>query len=229
MDYEPWLVDSKTYDSYYGTASENKQRLNATLAIIILVICCSGGFSYEKQMGTVYLIRSTKMGRKSTYLRKTALNSAMALFAWAIVYIRELFDFVNANGTETFAAPVYNISELSLFPFGVTLGGYLLLLYVVRLVMLICVAQIVLVISELTSIILTSYVVGFCILCIPALLGILGVGPLTYVSPMIPVSSAEIMWSLGNGSLTLILSWAIMIIVTIVVSIFGYRRWVKIG
>ena len=120
----------------------------------------------------------------------------MAAIVWCAIYFREFITFIADNGTETLSAPVQNISALSQFPLNISFEGYVAMLYVIRLVMLILTSFIALLISHYCLRITTSYIVNLAVLGLPALLVILGADVLKYLSPLIPVSSAEIMWSL---------------------------------
>lgn len=226
-DYEPWLVDQKVYNSFYGTASRDRQRLNATIAIFLLVLCCAGVFAYERQSGVVSTVRSLKRGRGVLFLRKVLVCALMAVVVWVTVYIREFANFITLNGANTLGAPVQNISALAEFPLKVTFGQYLFILYGIRLLMLILTSFVVLAISQCAVNVQLSYILGFSILGIPALLTILGADIMKYLSPLVPISSAEIMWNLGAGTLTAILTWIIWCVIGISILVIGYRKWAK--
>ncbi len=225
--YAPWLVDYKTYASVYGNESRDRQRLNAAIAICLLAFSCAGITAFERQSGVEKMVRSTKKGRSSLFAKKAIVASLMAAIVWCAVYVREFMQFVAINGTETFSAPVQNISALSQFPLKISFAGYLAMLYAIRLVMLILTSFIALLISHFCSRINTSYIVNLAVLGAPAILVILGTDVLKYLSPLIPVSSAEIMWSLTGNSLMPIITWVIMVTFGILALIAAGRKWCK--
>lgn len=225
--YAPWLVDYKTYASVYGNESRDRQRLNAAIAICLLAFSCAGITAFERQSGVEKMVRSTKKGRSSLFAKKAIVASLMAAIVWCAVYLREFMQFVAINGTETFSAPVQNISALSQFPLKISFAGYLAMLYAIRLVMLILTSFIALLISHFCSRINTSYIVNLAVLGAPAILVILGTDVLKYLSPLIPVSSAEIMWSLTGNSLMPIIAWVIMVTFGIFALIAAGRKWCK--
>lgn len=225
--YAPWLVDYKTYASVYGNESRDRQRLNAAIAICLLAFSCAGITAFERQSGVEKMVRSTKKGRSSLFAKKAIVASLMAAIVWCAVYLREFMQFVAINGTETFSAPVQNISALSQFPLKISFAGYLAMLYAIRLVMLILTSFIALLISHFCSRINTSYIVNLAVLGAPAILVILGTDVLKYLSPLIPVSSAEIMWSLTGNGLMPIIAWVIMVTFGILALIAAGRKWCK--
>lgn len=223
--YAPWLVDYKTYASVYGNESCDRQRLNAAIAICLLAFSCAGIAAFERQSGVEKMVRSTKRGRSSLFAGKTIVASLMAVTVWCAVYLREFFAFVADNGIETLSAPVKNIAMLSQFPLEISFAGYLAMLYAIRLIMLILTSFIALLISHYCLRITTSYIVNLAVLGLPALLVILGADVLKYISPLIPVSSAEIMWSLTEDSLMPIVAWVIMVIFSVLALIAARRKW----
>ena len=63
------------------------------------------------------------------------------------------------------------------------------------------------------------------ILGVPALLTELGIDALKWVSPLVPVSSAELLWGLGSGILAYALPWALWLVCGVVALWLGRRRW----
>ena len=225
--YEPWILEDSIYDQTYGPQSQDLQRLNAATAIILTAFCCVGLFAFERQSGVVPMVRSTKRGRRGLFLRKTALTAVLTTFVWAAVYMRELWTFLSWRQPRTLAAPVQNIDALAGFPIVLTLTQYLVLLYAIRLAMLLCVGFVVLLISRQSSSVQTAYMVAAGILGIPALLTVLGIDILKWFSPLFPVSSAELLWCLGNGSLIYALPWGLWLVCGIAALWLCWRRWVK--
>lgn len=223
--YTPWLVDGKVYESVYGPASLGRQRFNAAAALVFLVFCCAGIMAYEWQSGMVTLLRSTSGGRSTLIARKTLIAAAMAVFVWSAVYMRELVAFLKEKSPATLMAPVQNIAALTDFPLKINFAQYLALLYAVRLAMLILVAFAILLISKLSPNVQTAYVLSIGIIGLPAFLVLFGADTLKYISPIVPVSSAEIMWRLGNGDHAVLIPWTVMISAGLSALLIYRRKW----
>ena len=225
--YEPWILEDSIYDQTYGPQSQDLQRLNAAAALIFIAFCCAGLFAFERQSGVVPMVRSTRRGRIGLFRRKAILTAALTTFVWAIVYMRELWTFLERHQPESLAATVQNIDALADFPVVLTLTQYLVLLYAIRLVMLLCVGFAVLLISCHSPNVQTAYLISAAILGVPALLTVLGVGILKWISPLVPVSSAELLWGLGSGSLICALPWILWLGCGITALWLCRRRWYR--
>lgn len=225
--YEPWILEDSIYDQTYGPQSQDLQRLNAAAAIILTAFCCASLFVFERQSGVVPMVRSTKRGRGGLFRRKAALAAALTTFVWAAVYLREFWTFFDWRQPQTLEAPVQNIDALAGFPVVLTLTQYLVLLYAIRLAMLLCVGFVVLLISHQSPSVQAAYMVSAGILGIPALLTVLGIDILKWVSPLVPVSSAELLWCLGSGNFLYLLPWLVWLLAGLVSLWLCHRKWVK--
>ena len=197
--YTPYLLDSEIMKEYYGDTAKNRQRLNATVAILFVIFLTGGMMSYEKQSDVVPLIRSLKQGRRGILTRKLLLTAILTLFAFGSVYIREIMEVLENCNRAVLRAPVQNIEELKDFPVVISVRGYMILLYIMRYLMLYASAIVVLFISEKTPNPRVSYLAAAGILCFPALLIILGADVFKWISPAVPVAQAELLWGLGSG------------------------------
>ena len=225
--YEPWILDDNPYDQTYGPQSRNTQRLNATAAILLTAFCCAGLGAFERQSGVVPMLRSTKRGRNGLLRRKVIVAVLLTAFVWAAVYMRELHTFLAWRQPQTLAAPVQNIDALAGFPIVLTLKQYLMLLYAIRFVMLLGVGFAVLLLSHHSPGVQTAYLISAGSLGIPALLTVLGIDGLKWVSPLVPVSSAELMWGLGSGSPIYALPWLVWLACGLAALWLCHRKWVR--
>lgn len=229
--YEPWIVSSSSitaYDSVYGEASVDVQRLNAAIAMMFLIVCCAAMWSYENQSGVVFMVRSLKRGRKGIFARKLVAAFVMASLVWAMVYIREFSVFRTHFPNAPIDVPVRNIDALVNFPFNVTMGQYILIVCLLRFIMLYMLAMVVMFISRHTPTVELSYMLCIVLLGLPALLFSLGIDILRFISPVVAVSSTEGLWSLSSsGGYWGLLPFAIWLIIGIAAILMNYRRWVR--
>ena len=226
-DYEPWVAREFTYDIGYGPQSQNKQRLNAAIAILLTTIMASSLWAFERQSGVTPMLRSTPRGRGRLFRRKAITAALLAAFVWACVYIREVRFFLYQYPIPTtLSAPVGNFDSLAQFPLNITIWQYMLLVYVVRLLMLIGVAETALAIGLFCPNVRTAYMAGTALLGIPALLTALGAEMFKWISPLVPVASAELMWGLGSGSLIYALPWGLWLFCGVSALWLCRRRWV---
>ncbi len=226
--WEPWVADTWDYDICYGPQSQNKQRLNAAVAILLTALLTASLWPFERQAGVVPMLRSTAGGRRRLFRRKVLTASLLAVFVWGCVYIRELLLFLrDYPKPTTLSAPVQNLDALADFPLPVTLGQYLALLYALRLLMLVGVAQFSLAAGSLCPNVRSALLAVPAALGIPALLTVLGAELFKWVSPVVPVASAELMWGLGSGRLAYTVPWLAWLAAVSASTLAARRGWVR--
>lgn len=225
--YEPWVINEFSYNVGYGPDSLNMQRLNGAVAVLLTALLASPLCAFERQAGVMSMLRATPRGRGWLLRRKAAMAAVLGAFVWAFVYLRELRVFLDwFTQPETFAAAVQNIDELCEFPVAISFGQYLTLLYAVRLFMLIGVAEMALTIGLFCPNVRTAYLVSAAVLGLPSLLAALGAELFKWVSPLVPVASAELMWGLGSGSFQYLLPWLAWLLAVMAALFVCYKKWV---
>jgi hypothetical protein len=226
--YTPWIVNDFSYDIVYGPQSVSKQRFNGAVAVLLTALLAAPLWAFERQAGVAVMLRSTPRGRGRLLRRKAAMAALLAGFVWDCVYIRELWTFLDwLPNPDTLAASVQNIDALSVFPVTVTLGQYLALLYALRLLMLIGVAEAALAIGLFCPNVRTSYIASAAVLGFPALLAALGAEMFKWVSPVVPAASAELLWGLGSGSFLCLLPWVVWLFVVLALLFACHKKWVR--
>ncbi len=223
--YEPWVVDSEPYDWVYGQDSVERQRLNYAVAVLLVSVLAAPLWAYERQSGVPALLRSTPKGRGALLRRKALTAASLALVIWGAMTFFELKKGFLLMEPQGLSAPVRNLDALASFPLNVTCGQYLAILYGLRLIMLICVAEAAMCVGYLCPTARTSYVAAAAVLGLPALLTALGAELFKWVSPVIPVASAELLWGLGSGRLLYALPWLVYLAAASAALFLLRRRW----
>lgn len=227
-EYAPWIVNDFSYDIVYGPQSASKQRFNGAVAVLLTALLVAPLWAFERQAGVAVMLRSTPRGRGRLLRRKAAMAALLVGFVWGCVYMRELWTFLDwLPNPDTLAASVQNIDALSAFPVTVTLGQYLALLYAVRLLMLIGVAESALTIGLFCPNMRTAYLASAAVLGFPALLAALGAEMFKWVSPVVPAASAELLWGLGSGSFLYLLPWVIWLLIVLASLFACHKKWVR--
>ena len=227
-EYAPWIVNDFSYDIVYGPQSASKQRFNGAVAVLLTALLAAPLWAFERQAGVAVMLRSTPRGRGRLLRRKAAMAALLVGFVWGCVYMRELWTFLDwLPNPDTLAASVQNIDALSAFPVTVTLGQYLALLYAVRLLMLIGVAESALTIGLFCPNMRTAYLASAAVLGFPALLAALGAEMFKWVSPVVPAASAELLWGLGSGSFLYLLPWVIWLLIVLASLFACHKKWVR--
>ena len=144
-DIEPWFV----YDTGWKKLMQMPLEWNLWIVIIILF---SGIFAKEYQQGSFAdIMRTTFYGRLYTYTQKYKLAIIGALllsiiwYSIEIIWIFHMYDMPMSN------APVQSISDFRMVKYGISIGGYTVIQYFIRMLYAVLLASIVTSVSEITK------------------------------------------------------------------------------
>lgn len=225
--YDPWLVDGSVYEVIYGNEERMRliQRQNGAVALIFVLLSCAGLVAYERGSGVRPLLRSLKRGRRDIYRRKICMAALMATAVWLMVYGREIMVFMKEYQPSTLAAPVQNLDMLRNFPWKISIGTYMGLIYGIRWIMLLATAGAALWISSCCQTLEMAYMVNLGVLGVPALLFVLGISIFGWVSPVVPIASVELLNSLGR-SWSGLAPWVLWLLLGGLALLASRRKWV---
>lgn len=187
--YAPWLVDQAAFDGIYGLYSIRQQRLRFLLSMLFITALCAGIGAFEGQSGVVYLLKSTRYGRKRLRRCKLALAAVYAFAVWAVVSGCEFATYMGASACNALAAPVQNFGV----SIPVTLGGYLTMLYALRLVMLVAISWLAFGIGSRCKTLANAYLWSAALLVLPAGLTVIGFEICKWFSLLVPVTATEVL------------------------------------
>jgi len=236
--FDPWMLYDQNFNAFYGETPKDRQRLNAMIAMLFVVFLCAGITSYEKQAGVVLMLRSLQNGRRKLLLRKVMMALILSVFAWGCVYLREAHQFkelflpkTRSAGEETvmrefLSAPIKNLDNYADFPFNISIRGFLILLNTMRLLMLFSLSFAVLYISSFLPNVRMAYLVNTAVLILPALFTVLGIGFFRWISPLIPVSAAELLLGMGAGKGWYIIPFIIWLVIGQGVLASYCKKWI---
>lgn len=140
------------------------------------------------------LISSCVNGRKKLLLRKFGICLISSVVVWAVIYVTEVYNLFTVCTPATLSAPIQSLSMFEKFPIHCSITGFLILLYLFRLLMLCCVGCIVMFVSSKQKRVSTSYVASAGIVVIPsAIYYFIGITPLKIVSTTVPVSATSLL------------------------------------
>lgn len=158
-EFTPWLIDKTPFESVYGTAAQNYQHRAAIITVLAITLLLTGSMVYERRSNMIFLSSSAFRGRGVLLSRKILLSVIVSAAVWVVVYGRELYILLTKFDIREWDVAVQNLSMLPEFLIFCSIRGWMIILYVYRLLALICVAMLVLLISMLVK----AY--GICIRC----------------------------------------------------------------
>ena len=211
--FTPWLIDETPFESVYGTAAQNNQRRAAIIAVLALTLLLGGCMAYEKRSNMTYLSSSTFRGRGVLLSRKILLSVIISSAVWAVAYGRELYVLITKFDIREWDIAVQNLSMLSEFPIHCSIRGFLIILYAYRLLVIICGAMIVLLISSLVKRMELAYVAACGVMLLPSVLyaymGVRLLKPLAYI---VGVEGMPLLLD-ENGGVSQLMLWGVVLIV----------------
>ena len=209
--FTPWLINETPFESVYGTAAQNNQHRAAVVAVLALTLLLVGSIVYEQRSNMTFLSSSTVRGRGVLLSRKILLSVIVSAAGWAVVYGRELYVLITKFDISEWDIAVQNLSMLSEFPIHCSIRGFLIFLYAYRLLVLICGAMIVLLISSLVKRPELAYVAACGVMLLPSVLyAYMGVRLLKPLAFIVGVEGMPLL--LGeNGGVSQILLWSVVL------------------
>lgn len=211
--FTPWLIDETPFESVYGTAAQNNQHRAAIIAVLALTLLLAGSIVYERRSNMTFLSGSTVRGRGVLLSRKLLLAVFISAAVWVVVYGRELYVLITHFDIRDWDIAVQNLSMLSEFSIHCSIRGWLITLYTYRLLVLICGAIIVLLISSLVKRMELAYVAACSVMLLPSVLYVyMGVQLLKPLAYIICVETMPLLFS-ENGKVTQLLIWSVVLII----------------
>ena len=174
-DIRGWIVYDTGYKKLFGANGDYSGDLGQGIILaLILTICIAPVFASEYTKGTINLISPTLFGRRETMFYRGVLCVLIAITAACAVFLPNLITTLRLYGTSGLSAPLQSIQELSNFPLHLSIGGYLVLLYVIRLLASIAITFAMLGLSVLCRNVVAAMAAGLVIFVLPCAVSLLG-------------------------------------------------------
>lgn len=113
-------------------AANRKNIVTNMLMYAFAIICFVLTMSVDYQRGENRLVHSTRKGRRHYAIAKVLIGMLVSLILLALFQAPVLYRLLAAEGREYLFAPAYSLQHLSWVWGGISVGGYLCLLYVGR-------------------------------------------------------------------------------------------------
>lgn len=171
-------VDSRGFELLYRNHKKNV--ILGVAALLAAILCGTAMFSVEYRTGVSDFIRISPE-RKKVLCTKLLILLATVLVFYGFVYGRYLFQVLRGYGTSGIELQANSIRDLADISAKISIGTYLMLLYIKRFLgMIFATLIVVLLVRKLKSFLLTA-VVALVILVVPLLLCLKETGILSYV------------------------------------------------
>ena len=179
-----WLLYEMPYRGIYGSEASRVRTGWNLLTLFALALLLAGVMTMERtSAGLSQLLHAAPQGRGAVLCRKLALSGAATLLLWAVPTVLELKTLLAGIDPATLAAPVQSLSLLGEFPVLVSIRGFLIGMYLARLLTLLACACVVLFLSGLFRRLETACLAACAVLALPTVLwSYLDIAPFRFLS-----------------------------------------------
>lgn len=199
-----WIVDETAFLNIYGSNAWRLQRKNGMLAMIFLVACLSPLFACEQQGDVKKVLRSTPGGRSKLFRTKYAVALSITALVWLLVFGQEWQAARELLGELILSAPCGSIGVLKGFP--VSVGSFLLLLYVSKGLALLIPMHLCVFIGERCTGFEKAFLISGVVLLIPAAAYCFGLDAACFATALSFLSDGNVLLS-GRNGMILFIAW----------------------
>ncbi len=202
-----WFINDRGFERIIGSKGMVKRLIGGIFGALTLILLIAPVYSFEKQSEMVNIIQCTKRGRNKLFARKFGYALLCTVMVSVVIFVTELIEVMANYSLKGLMAPVQNIGMLEDFPIDMSIGGLLVIWYLIRMLTLAVISCTAMYISTLNTRTDRSYLV--CMILLP-------VGLLSGVSE----------YTLVNVSIVRILVIAVVYMACIVTGlILTYKKW----
>lgn len=191
------LVNPEGYAKLLGSDAFNRQFNFALVGIFCLTVLLSNIFAFERKMVVTDSLKSSYKGRSYLFFKKIYVADIIALIIWAIASVIDIYSVTYQYSLREFGAPVKSLMFMQDIPFNISIGLFLTILYLLRLILLLAVTKIICLISVNTRY-EVSIAISFMIIVLPSILYLAGIDIFVYFSFAYPVAMMSLILN-SNG------------------------------
>ncbi len=190
-----WLVPTEPYDAVWSNNEENYHRTTALMALLFLVVLLAPIASQERQNDMPLLLRSTAGGQRRLVRHKQILILSLTALVFALIYGTEIRLILEEYGEFQYLnAPALSVKPFRELGWGMPLWLALALFYLARLLVMAVVAEVCFFLSSRCSKNRDATLLCIGFILIPAALAVIGSAVGEYLSFLVPLSAAELLW-----------------------------------
>ncbi|MBQ9167205.1 MAG: hypothetical protein IJX67_02205 [Oscillospiraceae bacterium] len=186
------MIPTNRYEAIWSNNLNNYHRNMALIAMLFLTLLLSSISSQENQANMTVQLLTSPQGRGALWHRKLTVSLTMAALVWLLVYGTELIQatkFYRKIGW--LAASMNSLEFFRSWSWNGSLGAALVLYYGLKLMSICTVAQVCMLLSELSQKNQSAILLCTGVLLILAALAAIGSDAAAMVSLLMPVATVE--------------------------------------
>lgn len=182
-----------------GAGAAERSRTAALESIFILTLLTAGVMAVERETGAGKILSACGGGRMKIFWRKQGIGLILSCFCALCFFLPDYINIGSKYGLEGWSAPVQALWQAGLeqFPLEMTIGAFLIVLFLLKCLVLYGSFQAVFLISGYMKKVWTAQVLSCLILLLPGLFWLMGLSWLRYFSPVWPAGTLEIIFPGG--------------------------------
>ncbi len=190
-----WIVPTEPYDAVWSNNEDNYHRDTALMALLFLVLLLAPIVSQERQNDMPLLLHSATGGKERLMKHKQILILSLTAVVFLIVYGWEIWRVVDTHGPfQYLIAPALSVQPFQELGWGIPLWLVLVLYYLFKLMVMAAVAEVCYLLSARCSKNRDATLLCIGVILIPAALAVIGSAVGEYLSFLLPLSTAELLW-----------------------------------
>jgi len=208
-DIDGEYINPYVYNDVLGIRIAANQRNVGTIAVFVEILLLFGIFSFERKQSMVPVLRSSG-GRAKFWRFKVLSIFAVTTAIWATFYGLNGWNITRIYTFNSLSVPLQSLQIMCDFPIEMSIGTFLIILYIYKFILLLSVGFIVMAIS--LKIDYFKAMIISCILLIPHILYILGIKICYLTSVVIPIGFIEYWSQYGNNYRSYITAFVILLL-----------------
>ena len=218
-----FLYDSG-YKQLFGISDSNAGLKYGFMMTVVLILCLCGTFSIEYKSGMYKVLNAAKKGNRNTVTAKLGLSCIVGIMAFISAYLPELLFIGKYYGYRGTNIPLVSIPELKFFG-TIPIWGYIVILYLLRLIVCLGLAMIIDAVSLMTKNNVYTAILSAAVLLTPVIAHNYNINIFDSVS-IIPLLSVNVFFVKDFSALNIVTA-SIFIMLVICSLLFVYRRFGK--
>ncbi|MGN0551435.1 MAG: hypothetical protein ACI4I4_06295 [Acutalibacteraceae bacterium] len=221
---EAWLVNPKGYENLLYTSGYSRQQSFSLLSVFSIVIIISGVFAFEKRSQMYNSLMASFGGRGQLFKKKILSATIITVIIWLCFTCAELYDVFSQYTLANPDAPIKSLEVFNSLPFNISIGAFIALMYITRLILLLSSAYIVCFISSCTKYHL-SIITSLAVLILPSVLYTVGIEAFSYASVTVPIAFMNLL--ISSQGFTFLIPVFFITVLGILSIIFAKQKWCK--
>lgn len=219
-----YLSDPIGTNYLFGSPLRNDNMINAIIISVFAGIFAGGVYSYEYKSNMISFVSSTRNGRIRLKLWKMFWCMVTTGIFTAVISAIEYINTVGKVGIMGLEAPVQSVPMFEEFPVEISLKGFIIAAYILRILFSMVLAVTALAISKYAANMVIGQVCSTAVIALPVILYYLGMNVFSYISIGRSVALSDVLVEGEIWNIEIFALIPVMTVVGIVMTVIYLRQ-----